>query len=288
MTITAKIVADSIAPSGVRLTTFVVSYPRFIHSELMTHRDFSRNASSSRAIPIERQIEEILKDPAMPIAFRYNKKGMQAGEVLREQDNLNAVLAWEEAGYAAIEQAKQLANLGVHKQYANRLLEPFAHISVIITATRWSNFFALRYHPAAQPEIAALAELMWKKYQSNQPDVCLAGQWHLPFITTKTMWETDEAGVLTEQYLQTLIKRSVAKCARVSYLNHDGTESTLEQDLALYDRLLGSQPIHASPAEHQAMAMGKASFKSGNFHGWKQFRKMLKGEYVKTFKGPLK
>lgn len=279
--IKAEIVCDSIAPSSVRLTTFVLTYPRFIHSEMMTHRVFSRNASSSRAIPVKKQIQMIIDNPVIPLAFTKNQKGMQGGEALSGDDHNKAVSAWLSARDATVEWANKLSDLEVHKQYANRVLEPFAHITVVCTATDWDNFFALRCHEAAQPEIHALADLMYEKYINNEPKDLNSGEWHLPFIDLSDDKDTESD---TLQH-HVLIKRSVARCARVSYLNHDGTQSTAEQDLQLYNRLVGSAPIHASPAEHQAMAVGDSKVRSGNLRGWIQFRKTLEEENVTKFKG---
>lgn len=280
MTITAKIICDSIGPNGVRLTTFVLKYPRFIHSEFMTHRAFSRNASSSRAIPFEKRVKMIEEDMARPLEFRKNQKGMSAGETLDAADQWNSIEMWGYACDYAIKYAYQLHDLGVHKQYVNRLLEPFMHITVVVTATEYNNFFALRHHSMAQPEIAKLAELMYNEYKNNQPKQLVAGAWHLPFLLEK-----DSSFSYEEQ-----IKISVARCARISYNNHDGTNSNLEQDLKLYDRLLGSQPIHASPAEHQAQAMtntpGVLKW-SGNFRGFLQYRQTLKAQNITNFEGPL-
>lgn len=278
MTIEAKIILDSVAMHGGRLTTMELKYPRFIHSEFMTHRDFSRNASSSRAIPIEKQIQMVIDDPAVPLTFRKNQKGMQAGEVLPESEQKQAAMHWQWALESAITQASCLNKMGVHKQYANRLLEPFAHITVLVSSTRWANFFALRHHSEAQPEIAELARKMWEAYQGSVPQHLAWSRWHLPFITDFEQCEYDEKDVL---------KMSVARCARVSYLNHDGTNPTAEGDFKLYDRLLASQPLHASPAEHQGVQSIDESWKSGNFNGWIQYRKVLDGEYITKFEGPL-
>lgn len=296
MTIEAKIVCDSLAGNGVRLTTFILKYPRFIHSEFMTHRDFSRNASSSRAIPFERQLKMIEEDMAMPIEFRYNQKGMQAGDALSEQDRVRAVIAWQAAGHEAIDKAKQLAALGVHKQYVNRILEPFAHITVVVSSTRWANFFALRHHSAAQPEIAELARQMWEVYQANKPKSIAYQDWHIPFITQEDIdrevalqvGNTDNPSTSNGKFsFEPLVKMSVARCARVSYMNHEGKIPSKDEDMKLYDRLLGNQPIHASPAEHQAQPSQFKDQIYGNFNGWIQYRKLLEGEYIKTFKGPL-
>ena len=282
--IKAEVVADSIGPSGVRLTTFVLTYPRFIHAEFMTHRMLSRNASSSRAIPVKRQIEMVVTEPVIPLAFTRNQKGMQGGEALSGEAHDKAVEIWLKARDAMVMYANQLVELEVHKQYANRLLEPFANITVVATATDWDNFFALRCDGQAQPEIHALADLMYDKRSASTPIRLGKNSWHLPFISKEDLIETREFCRANQGYgiTATLVKRSVAKCARVSYLNHDGTKSTIEQDLQLYSRLVVAAPIHASPAEHQAKATDAKGY-SGNFRGWKQYRKTLKNENVTKF-----
>jgi thymidylate synthase ThyX len=268
MATTAKIICDSVAPSGVRLTTFVLKYPRYIHSEVMTHRMFSRNASSSRAIPVTKFMQRMQEDPVIPVEFSKNQPGMQASENIQNQEEAKRI--WLEARDAILRYSEQLNKLGVHKQHVNRLGEPFHWIEVVCTATDFNNFFALRYHPAAQPEICELAKKMWEAYSTSTPKQLKEGEWHLPFIAE-------------EGDLEVLLKRSVARCARVSYLNHDGTSSTVEQDLQLYERLVGSAPIHASPAEHQAKAIADSNIRSGNFRGWIQYRKTLPNENIQSF-----
>jgi thymidylate synthase ThyX len=280
--IKADIICDSLASSGVRLTTFVLTYPRFIHAEFMTHRVFSRNASSSRAIPVSKSIQMVRDNPVIPLAFTRNQKGMQGGSALDGEAHDAAVAAWLEGRDRAVEIAEKLAGLEVHKQYANRVLEPFAHITVVVTATDWDNFFALRCHEAAQPEIHALADRMYGEYTRSLPCELEDGEWHLPFVDSL---EIEEESV-EPRHGNVLMKKSVARCARVSYLNHDGLHPTLQQDLDLYGRLLGSAPLHASPAEHQAMACGDPSVRSGNFRGWIQYRKTLRNENVEKFEGP--
>jgi len=287
--IKAEIVCDSLASSGVRLTTFVLTYPRFIHAEFMTHRVFSRNASSSRAIPVKKSIQMVRDNPVIPLAFTRNQKGMQGGVALDGEAHAKAVAAWLEGRDRAVEIAEKLSDLEVHKQYANRVLEPYATITVVVTATDWENFFALRVHPAAQPEICLLATLMWEAYSLGTPEELYDGDWHLPFI--KPGDRTNALRYVNYENLgvnfdELILKQSVARCARVSYLNHDGTSSTEEQDMQLYDRLLGSAPLHASPAEHQAMACGDPNVRSGNFRGWIQYRKTLPNENVDKFEGP--
>lgn len=285
--IKAEIVCDSIGPNLVRLTTFVLTYPRMVHSEMMTHRMFSRNASSSRAIPVKKSIQMVMDNPVIPLAFTKNKAGMQGGEALTGEQEVAALAAWLSARDAAVVQAQSLSDLEVHKQYANRVLEPFSHITVVCTATDWNNFFALRCHEMAQPEIHALADAMYDLYIANTPTKRQEGDWHLPFVTPedadesiRTYLKAKNLSVINDDFA---LKMSVARCARVSYLNHDGKKPTLEQDLELYDRLVGSAPLHASPAEHQAMATNDANLRSGNFRGWVQYRKTLENENIEKF-----
>lgn len=291
--IEAKIVADSIGSNGVRLTTFVLTYPRFIHAEFMTHRVFSRNASSSRAIPVKKSIQMVLDNPAVPLAFTRNKAGMQGGDPLDEEAAKAAEYAWLTAMGYAVKYAQMLADLDVHKQYANRILEPYSHITVVATATDLDNFFALRCHYMAQPEICELAMKMLEAYNSNTPETLEDGMWHLPFVDDKCMQEVKDKFEVSclqdsEEAVAVAIKRSVARCARVSYMNHDGTTTTIDDDIKLYDRLLGSAPVHASPAEHQAQAgiLAEDSH-SGNLRGWLQFRKTLDYENIEEFTGPV-
>ena len=283
--IKVEIIRDSIAPSRVRLTTFVLTYPRFIHSEFMTHRVFSRNASSSRATPVKKQIRMVLSNPAMPIAFGANRAGMQAGETFGFLKQFLCRAVWRGACYTAVLFATLMEKLNIHKQYANRILEPFSHISVVCTATDFANFFGLRYHKDAQPEIQELAKQMYLLYRSNKPDELRVGEWHLPFVDEL---ETAQGHLeAIDNIWSVLIKKSVARCARVSYLTHEGKTPPLKEDLNLYKRLLGSQPIHASPAEHQAMALSDFNIKSGNFRGWLQYRKTLENENIENFTGPV-
>lgn len=267
MTITASIIEDSISEAGHRLTTMQLRYPRFVHAEFMTHRVFSRNASSSRAIPVERMIQDLLRDPAMPVYWGSNKPGMQAGEELSAHDLAEVKDEWTYAMTRAINSARVMIDRGLHKQIANRILEPWAHINVVVTATEWDNFYQLRCHPDAQPEMRALAEAMRDAQQDSTPNLLQPGEWHLPYV------HEEEFGIVPVGVLR---KLSVARCARVSYLTHDGKQPDIEADITLYERLVGSVPIHASPAEHQGTPDdGEYSHEWANFIGWRQFRKQL-------------
>lgn len=276
----ATILADSISPHGVRLTTFELTYPRFIHAEFMTHRVFSRNASSSRAIPTKRAIRMILENPAVPASWRMNQPGMQGYEFAPVEVALQAQKVWLGAMTAAIGYAEEMDSLGIHKQVVNRITEPYSHIKVVVTGVWWENFFGLRDHPAADPTIEALAKAMRAAYDESEPTLLQPGQWHLPYVSAQ---EVAIHGVAIAK------KISAARCARVSYNNHDGSATSVEDDIKLHDRLLVDQPIHASPAEHQATPDGKhllkgekliytSPAKHGNLTGWVQYRKTLANE----------
>lgn len=258
-----KIIQDSMAPCGVRLTTLEATYPRFVHSELMTHRVFSRNAASSRAMPIKKVIEKVKNDPAMPIFWGKNKRGMSP---IKEVNNPDAAKAlWLEARDKAVALAEELDSIKVHKQIANRILEPFVWMTTIITATQWSNWESLRLHQDAQQEIAHLAKLIKEARSQSTP---VDREWHLPYSTQE---EIDTHG------LETMRKVCVARCARVSYMTHDGVRD-IDKDLELHERLLtGSGHGHWSPFEHIARAL-YTPLRSGNFVGWEQYRKMHPNE----------
>lgn len=318
MTITAKVIADSAqqspnmrtlgssrAVSGgyhSRLTTFVLKYPRFIHAEFMTHRVFSRNASSSRAIPVKTMIQKVIDDPAMPVYWGKNQAGMQAREELDDSDwdivsipgpvvpstRQQAKNEWLKARDEAIVHVNRLMDLGLHKQIANRILEPWMHIEVVCTATDFANFYALRNHPDAQPEIQALANAMLDAHAASKPILLRPGQWHLPFIDPTEYADAVNGGLLTlhPDVYRDLARRSAACCARVSYLKHDGTAALFQEDLALYERLMGGKPKHASPTEHQAKvpeSPEELGAYPSNLKGWVQFRKLHEGETVKFY-----
>jgi len=282
-----KIIEDSVAPCGKRCTTMEVKYPRFVHSELMTHRTKSRNSASSRAIPIKKMIENIAINPVMPVYWGTAKSGMQAGEetaltFLAEKIWLEAsrqmivaaqklgglVSVNKNSGEVCSDDDPEAVKLDLHKQVVNRVLEPWMWITVIITATDYDNFFALRCHPDAQPEIQHLAYMMREAYDNSTPKELATGDWHIPYI------QPDELML----DLETRKSISVARCARVSYLTHDGVRS-IEKDLELYDRLTnGSGTGHWSPFEHVARAESEEII-SGNFVGFTQLRKTFPGEY---------
>ena len=244
----------------VPIYTLELEYPRYIHAEFMTHRVFSRNAQSSRAIPVEKAIELVASNNWYPI-FMENQKGMAASIPLEGKELLEAKIWWNRAKDMAIYYAKILAGRGVHKQIVNRILEPYSLIRVIITATDFDNFFKLRLAKDAQQEIQILAQKMKDAIDLSEPQYLSYKSWHLPYI-----FEDEH-----ELNIETKLKLSAARCARVSYLSHDGKRD-LQKDIDLHDQLLSSK--HMSPFEHQACAFSEDNYFK-NFRSFGQYRKMV-------------
>jgi len=255
----ARVLLDSVAPNGVRLTTLEVTFPRFVLAEWNTHRQFSRNSASSRAVPTAKLIERVEREPVLPIEWGRNKTGMSASEMLADGEAQEAKWIWLQARDDAVARAKQLLELKVHKQELNRLLEPFLWHTVIVTATEWSNFFELRCAPNAQPEIRAAALAMRAAIGASWPGNVATGEWHTPLL------QEDEYALDTE----TRKRISAARCARVSYLTHEGKRE-ISKDLELYERLRADR--HLSPFEHVATPAEDANFHA-NFRGWLQMRR---------------
>lgn len=328
--IAAQVICDSISPAGIRCASIQVTAHRFILAEINTHRVLSRSYRSSRAVPVAKLLAEVRANPAMPVYWGANEKGMQASaELSSVPDGLDLVMCteandtgwsghewresnpldrakwqWKQAAKAAADHAEDMMKNGMHKQIANRVLEPFLMVTGIITATEFDNFFGLRLHKAAQPEFRALADAMWPALKASTPKILRPGEWHLPYFD----WELDardwygvhDSPSELEVNLRAA-KISTARCARSSYNSFDsGKRSTEAEDLITYSKLNipgtehydVTQPIHASPAEHQATPDkwwdGSAlrtrglmrSELHGNLVGFCQYRKMLPGEAI--------
>lgn len=299
MTIKATIIQDS-SSRGNRITTVELEYPRFIHAELLTHRLFSRNAASSRAVPIEKMLEHISSTPAEPVHWGINQAGMSAKEQLTGQALINAKAWWYSAKDSAVEWARIMSKGGGHKQWINRVTEPFQTMKTIVTATEYGNWFDLRDHEDAQPEIHALATATRIAMKNSVPVQLLPGEWHTPYVDRKEGPEMlhyfDTTGV--EISLEDAIMISASSCAQVSYRKTDGS---LEKAKLVYDRLVGATPRHSSPFEHQASPVqnnvinwdvtngdawldwekgvthvdSEGTFWSGNFKGWIQNRQLI-------------
>lgn len=288
----AKIIADSISPDGVRLTTMEVAMHRFVLAEFNTHRVFSRNSASSRAIPYDKIRSKVLNDVAFPVEWASEQRGMQGGIALGSTDKLICAQEWEGASRDALTSANACKDAGLHKSLINRLLEPFMWHTVIVTATEWDNFFWQRCHSDAQPEMKAAADAMQLAYYTHRPTELNYSQWHLPFVDLYNQKSEDYKmiddylGGQDDSHLGFAKSISVARCARVSYLNHDGTR-LIEKDLELYERLTQGQ--HWSPFEHVAtpippsFGLSEQDSWSGNFRGWRQFRKDFQNEHRGNF-----
>lgn len=268
MSYECTILRDSVSEAGHRLTTFQITFPRFILAEVNTHRMLSRNSASSRAIPIDESIQAILDDMFVPKAFGAHQKGMQASKDLDSFNAKYAAEAWRSAGASAMEHAHYLKGYGVHKAWANRLLEPFKWHTAIVTATEWGNFFALRDHPDAQPEFQEIAHMMREQYESSTPLTIFDGSWALPLIGWGELRDADKSDV--SAYWERWKKVSIGRCARVSVEQHNGTRDP-EADIGLHDRL--EEKRHLSPFEHVARPFTKGEWRlvemlQGTIHGF--------------------
>lgn len=301
--ISVKIIADSCSSvSGERITTFELEYPRFIHAELMTHRVFSRNAMSSRAVPVKKMIEQVREDPAMPTHWGKNQPGMQAKEELQGNSLVSVRGMWEDAAKEAAYIANKMDICKAHKQLVNRILEPFQRMKTVVTSTEWDNFFWLRAHPDAQPEIKILAEKMLKAMDLAEQELNIIslqpGDWHTPYFGDG-YW-LKGCGIPLEEALWI----SSSCCAQVSYrvLN-----DSLEKAKDIFKKLIESKPCHASPTEHQATPIPRFSptdhlrgnvwdvegithedrdgnLWSGNFKGWIQHRQLIPDNVCNEYK----
>jgi len=275
-----------------------------VHADFMTHRVFSRNGRSSRAVPVATLLKE---EPYVP-HFMKNQPGMVAMEEMEPADYLAACRVWEEMAQAVKDGVQTLNALGVHKQWANRPLEWFGYIDVLVTSTDWANFFALRDEAGAQPEIQDLAKAMKVALDTSEPEYCPHGFWHMPYIDMAVDYDVAEEWLINEsgkpwdmggkphrnEVWELLRKIAVARCARLTIRPFDG-DASIKKELDRYEKLMVSQPVHASPAEHIATPdrwCEEENFHSyswcgwempemhGNFHGWKQYRKMIPNEAV--------
>lgn len=258
MTISVKIIADSISPQGVRLTTFELEYPRMIHAEVMTHRMFSRNAQSSRAVPVHKSLE---LEYVTPLVWGKNKAGMSSYEELDETSQRECAYYWHALVRYSRDFASKMSEIGLHKQWANRPLEWHSNIKVVVTATEWDNFFWLRIDPdAAQPEIVELATKMKEAMDASKPVPLKPGEWHLPYINIVIANGGMGQDILHYHAGDKVVDRETAKkisascCAQVSYRRLD---PSVEKALEIYEKLFSGPKPHLSPVEHQATPMAE-------------------------------
>lgn len=297
----AKVIADSIGSHGVRATTIEATYPRFIHSEVLTHRDRARNSASSRAIPWKVKAKDlktlqeidvikgvpiapsgpkyhyvpkcmysmIQRGPVIPLSFDAEQRGMQSGDAVPDQERCREI--WLDARNKALAAADSLASMGVHKSLVNRIVEPWMWITVVMTATTWKNFFRLRIHRSAEKHFNRIATMIRDAIDSSEPRLLKVGEWHLPYIDS----------IDKDLNIDLLKQISAGRCARVSYLTHDGKRDPMA-DIKLFEKLInsGDGVMHASPLEHQLECLEDGQARCGCFKGWKSFRSEFADEYV--------
>jgi thymidylate synthase ThyX len=334
MTIVAEKITDSIGSHSPRLLTIRATNPKFIHQETLRHRviyildalrgdpDFSFSVSSARAIPFGKLLKEVITDDlrAKPVKWGSEQKGMSPGDKVSSDVAEMAERVWKDAARSAATYADMMAGLGVHKSIVNRIIEPYIHVHCLMTGVEagWMNFFGLRLDKAADPTLQALAEECWKVWNESEPQKLEPGEWHLPFIDQSdhrammkefvidrmeqnnrpdepTLVQAAERGL--RDALEIKKRISAARCARLSYQSFEtGKRSTIEEDLNLFNRLVGGPVLHASPCEHQATPDTREPFDlgrpmtnpplgpwshselHGNLKGWVQHRKLLSGE----------
>ena len=301
--INVKIIADSVNKNfkQYRVTTFELEYPRSIHAELLTHRTASKNSQSSRAVPVATTLKVNRENPIYPVIWGKNKSGMSAVEELQESDLFAARDIWFEAAENAFKASEALHNIGLHKQWANRITEPFSTIKVVFTVTSpdLDGILWLRDDiEAAQPEIVILARKIKEEYAKSVPRELPPGFWHVPYVAWHDKYGFqyfyDENG--NQLTAEEACKISASCCAQVSYRKLDDTK---EKAIEIYNKLFRGAKPHLSPTEHQAKAMfkpiaqadvdfsprnwergvtaltSKYDYKSGNFNGWIQYRQLI-------------
>lgn len=269
MAYSCRVLADSIAPHGQRLTTMEATYPRIVHAEMMTYRVKSRNAGSNRAIPVSKLIHAVEADPFMPLSWGKNQRGMQMGEQFTPEEEAAFNRLWLRARTFNVRVVKRFEKAGVHKSIPNRLLEPWQWITLIISSTEWGNFYNQRIDGDAEQHIYRIADMMWEAQAASKPVLMQTGDWHLPLVSDEDRQQFPDT--------YTLRKLSAARCARVSYLTHQG-ERLPAEDFRLHDDLVKGG--HWSPFEHQATPALRRGYgpQTGNFKGWNQYRKQFANE----------
>lgn len=280
----AKVLADSINSSGDRLTTFEIQLPKVFLAEFNTHRMLSKNFSSSRAIPNGRTVEI---ESFEPTYYGKNQAGMEASHE-EISDVATAKSVWASAVESSKETSRKLTELGLHKQWANRMNDWHIMAKGIVSGTEWANFLWLRNHSAAQPEFAELAKLIQEAFDSSKPQFLSPGQYHLPYVKSELQGQFGQT-FENSMTLEDAKKVSASACAQVSYRRLD---ESLEKALDIYNKLIGSERKHMSPFEHLGTPMTTptpfAPYERGvthkdvnnkmwsaNFQGWIQYRQTL-------------
>lgn len=277
-----KVIKDSINEQNQRLTTLELVYPRWLHPEMLRHRLFSRNVESSRAKPVQKNIEECMNNPVIPKHWTMNQAGMTGKECTDRELIQGLEFSYKMLAYGSAQVAQQLVDYGLHKQVVNRILEPYIRTKELVTASEWENFLKLRTAPDAEPHIQDLANLIKTTLKESVPSLVRYGEWHLPYIEEKDEALIDEylnEKNLSENYRLGIKQRvSAARCARISYKAYDGTTS-IKKDLELFNKLYDFR--HSSPLEHQATPLAEDQPRTCNFIGWDQLRKQMPFDYYK-------
>lgn len=302
----AEVILASASSEGAKpIYTIRLRYPRIIHGEIMTHRVFSRNARSSRAVPVKTMLNEVRNTPFIPWHWGKNQKGMQAAEECNEDvvpshwlgnGGLSREEAWLHARDTAAEIAEAYMEAGYHKQIPNRLLEPFSWIDTLITANEWDNFLWLREHEDAEPHLKDLAPLVHQAIDAADVKTLEPGNWHLPYITDEDWaWAYKHYLDDTDYIIEFLCRISAARCARISYKPFDG-DASYKREMERYYSLVSADRVHASPLEHQATPDRTGHWENsghfvsdpeddwaqpelhGNLPGWVQYRKTVPNE----------
>ncbi len=271
----ARVLADSTPGrfSGGRLITVEMTYPRFVHAEHLRHRMFSFNVASSRAIPVEKIIEQVEGSPVVPIHWGQKQKGMQAFQEVGPEEAAEAKELVLRLRDEAVQTARRMLELGLHKQVVNRYLEPWMWCTVICTGNirAWQHFWSLRCHPDAEPHIREIAYTTKFVIDHSPSEVLEDDGLHLPLVREDDLKEFrgDETS---------LCMISAGRCARVSYLTHEGVRDP-KVDIELASKLIINR--HFSPFEHQAkFDISAERYIRGNLGWpWVPFRKTLQGEY---------
>lgn len=253
--IKANLVQDSKLTSGERLLTFNLKYGRIIHSELLRHRAASHSVKSSRAIPTKKYREEVETNPYIPVKFGTNQRGMQAGKQTPATVSFGTKIWKLSAKFACIAHS-MMEKVNVHKEVANRILEPYVWVEETLTIEEDAlmQIAELRIHDDAQEDVRRIVEeMVYETENSKEPIILEENQWHVPYVIRQIngsmIYKDNDGKNLT---LDEAIICSAARCARSSYANHDNSTTTYENDTKLADRLIGSTPMHLSPFEHQA------------------------------------
>lgn len=258
---------DWSAPVTIRLTTFQITFPRIVLAEFNTHSAVVRNSASTRAQPTAKMIQQVMDDPFIPFFWGKNQPGMSASEELPAEQHEALTSQWLEGRDAAVKQAKTLLDMGLHKQLAGRGLETYMYHTVICSATEWDNFFKLRCHPDAQPEIKRIADMMKEQREASVPRKIRQGDWHIPMVTDEERQSLP---------IDTLLKIATGRIARVSYMTHDGVRD-IAKDIELHDRLIASG--HWSPFAHCAKVTTLRDYRRSQFdYPFVQYRKFWHGE----------